>query len=160
TTQFNLCSGAPGMNNGGLIHNGYLSSQNTASIGGYIKIERQDADSSWHDVTMEILNYGIGAPNLDGLACADPTPNAIVRLQRLHDNGLTAGTCPVYDLKNSYEWIPNSLFDAREGTFRDDDPGDENTGLRLNGVMYYVTVDAKNLAKWFKAASPYNTGTG
>ncbi len=64
-----------------------LSSAQTGTIGGFLKIELQDTNKVWRDVTMEILNYGIGAPNLDGTACADPSPNAILRIQRLRDNG-------------------------------------------------------------------------
>ena len=77
-------------------------------IGGFIKIERQAAPvppavlGVWTDVTMEILNYGIGGPNLEGGAligsgsgiCADPTPNAIIRVQRLRFNASSAaGSC-------------------------------------------------------------------
>ena len=36
---------------------------------------------------MEILNLGIGDANQEGYACADPTPNAVLRIQRLRDNG-------------------------------------------------------------------------
>jgi hypothetical protein len=169
-TSFTNCVGLPNANipAGATITSSYLSAVNNPTIGGFIKIERQDADGSWHDVTMEILNYGIGAPNLitgvGGAVCGDPTPNAIVRLQRLRDGGNTT-TCPVADIQNAYEWWPNVLFDTREGTFRDADPGDSangaNSGLRLGGAMYYVTVDARNLARWFKASGvPFNTGTG
>jgi Tfp pilus assembly protein PilX len=174
--QFTTCTGAPAAPDQTQIITAYLSALNNPTIGGFIKIERQDADGSWHDVTMEILNYGIGGPNLDGFACgggapADPTPNAIVRLQRLRDNAPGTASCPIFDFKNSYEWVPNVLFDTREGTFRDADPSDwstaggivnaANAGLRLGGAMYYVTVDARNLARWFKASgAPFNTGTG
>ena len=69
-----------------------LSNAGTGPLGGFIKIERQTRDGAWHDVTMEILNYGIGAPKQAGGAlCSDPTPNAIIRLQRLRDNGGGAG---------------------------------------------------------------------
>jgi hypothetical protein len=164
-TQFTNCTGLPNsqIKAGATITSSYLSNLNDPTIGGWIKIERQDADSSWHDVTMEILNYGIGAPNVDGFGCGDPSPNAIVRLQRLRDNSATQA-CPILDLTNSYEYWPNALFDTREGTFRDADPGDNDngvaSGLRLNGAIYYVAVDVRNLAKWFRAAAPYNTGTG
>src|SRR6185295_6282188 len=106
-TQFLNCTGVPATVNNSTITTSYVSPQNTDTIGGWIKIERQDADSTWHDVTMEILNYGIGAPNVWSLAaddhtavaaggqfaCPDPNPNAIVRLQRLHDNGIGSAAC-------------------------------------------------------------------
>ena len=141
----------------------YLSNQNIGTIGGYIKIDRQNVNSTiaaptWTDVTMEILNYGIGAPNAAGFACLDPTPNAIVRLQRLRDNGGTAA-CPNPASLNSYEWWPNVLFDAREALQRDSNyPGANN--LTLGGVMHYVNIDAGNLARWFRSTAPYAGGTG
>ncbi len=35
----------------------------------------------------------IAGPNQQGDQCADPTPNAIIRLMRLRDNGYTANLC-------------------------------------------------------------------
>ena len=62
------------------------STAGTGTIGGFLKVERQNADTTWTDVTMEILNYGIADRNLidsgDGTVCGDPTPNAILRIQR------------------------------------------------------------------------------
>ena len=59
------------------------------------------------------------------------------------------------------------MFDSREGTLRDQDPGTftggtlANNGLPLMGVMYYVGIDAKNLARWFRASgAPFAAGTG
>jgi hypothetical protein len=53
-----------------------------------------------------------------------------------------------------------ALFDSREGVNRDEDyPGTNN--LPLTGVIYYVSLDAGNLAKWFQhTVAPYNVGTG
>ena len=46
----------------------------TGTIGGWIKIERQNAaDNTWHDITVEMLNYGIGDVNDGGATCGDPT---------------------------------------------------------------------------------------
>ena len=36
-----------------------LSSAGTSVLGGFIKIERGDADGTYSDVTTEIVNYGI-----------------------------------------------------------------------------------------------------
>ena len=60
----------------------------TSVLGGFIKVERQNAnDSTWHDITAEILGYGIGAPSQSGSCSAtDPSPNAILRLQRYTDD--------------------------------------------------------------------------
>ena len=160
--SFTGCTGVPATRAGATLTTSYVTPQNTGTIGGFIKIEMANAAGVWTDVTTEILNYGIGGPPLvpagnPGVPnCADPTPNAIVRLQRLRDNGNTA-TCPVADLTNSYEWWPNTLFDPREGLQRNADPGTLATGLPLGGVMHYVAIDARNLARWFRAANaPYN----
>jgi hypothetical protein len=156
-TQFQGCTGVPGTTSAATITTSYLTPQNTGTIGGFLKIEKQDTAGVWTDVTMEILNYGIGGPNLAGFACTDPTPNAIVRLQRLRDNG-GPGTCPNAGTTNSYDYWPNVLFDTREGLLRDTDPG--NTSVALGGVMYYVALDVANLTRWFTATAPLNTPGG
>ena len=74
--RFTNCRGltaAPGANAN--ITTDALSAQNTGLIGGFIKIERQDTAGVWNDVTLEILNLGIGAPNQQGAPCGDPTPS-------------------------------------------------------------------------------------
>jgi hypothetical protein len=149
----------PSTESGATITTGYQTTKDTTgAIGGFIKIERQGTDGVWSDVTLEILNYGIGDRNVDGLNCSDPTPNAIVRLQRLRDNSGPA-SCPIAVVNNGYEWWPNVLFDAREAVQRDDDyPGNNN--LTFGGVMHYVTIDVNNLARWFKGTAPYAAGTG
>jgi hypothetical protein len=90
TTAFTQCSGiaaAPASNVP--VTNGYLTPLNTSTIGGFIKVERKIASGAWQDVTIEILNLGIGDKNQIGTICADPTPNAVLRIQRLRDNGST-----------------------------------------------------------------------
>jgi hypothetical protein len=123
-------------------------------------------------VTMEILNYGIGGPNLGdpahgGVICPDPNSRAILRLQRLKDNsGLTDPTGPtcadtpeITGANNSNDYWPNVLFDPREGLVRDAAPP-VATSVVLGGVMYYVSLDVTNLSKWFKGVAPYAAGTG
>jgi hypothetical protein len=155
--QFSGCTGVPATSNNATITTSYLSTQNTGTIGGFIKIEKQDTLGVWTDVTMEILNYGIGGPNLAGFSCGDPTPNAIVRLQRLRDNG-GPGTCPNANTTNAYDYWPNALFDTREGLLRDTVPG--NTNVTLGGVMYYVAIDVQNLTQWFRGSGSLNTPGG
>jgi hypothetical protein len=161
TTQFDLCTGTPATTysagNPPVVATGYLSAQDTGTIGGYIKIEMQDAGGVWKDVTMEILNWGISGPNLTGAACGDPTPNAIIRIQRLRDNG-NAATCTYAGSVNAADHWPNVLFDAREAVQRDLNPG--TTNLILSGVMHYITLDVANLSKWFKGTAPYNGSSG
>ena len=146
------------------ITTGALVGQNVGNIGGYLKIEIQKADGTgWQDVTAEILNWGFADTNQAGAICDDPTPNAIIRLQRLRDNG---GTChysadgangiPVST--NSYDYWPNTIFDAREALYRD--TALAQSAIRLGGVMHYVNIDVANLNKWLRAAAPYAAGSG
>lgn len=143
---------------GATVESGALGDANTGLIGGFIKIERQDANKVWHDVTMEILNYGISGPNLAGRIC-DPSPNAIVRLQRLRDNAETgAGACSYQGTLAASDFVPNILFDTREAVYRDAGPGDNR--LFLGGVMHYVSINVANLSAWFNGAGAYAAGTG
>ena len=103
------------------------SNPGISQIGGYLKVERQNTDGSWHDVTMEMLNYGIGWVNDGGTACNDPTPNAVLRLQRLRDNAgrharptaAAATSTRTPPASGSDRWWPMVLFDTREGVLRD-----------------------------------------
>ena len=135
-------------------------------IGGYIKIEKQNAAGVWSDVTMEILNLGIGAPNQEGIICQDPTPDAVLRIQRLRDNGGTPNTgvpatpCPAgyANTTNPYDYWPNALYDAREGNYR---PGVATTTLMyVGGVMNYIALDVNNLRRWLAGTIPAVGATG
>jgi hypothetical protein len=144
TTVLTQCSGVPTSTSPVTLTSAYLSNVNTGLLGGYLKVEEQDQNGNWTDITMQILNYGIGAPNIEGQICNDPTPNAILRLQRLKDNGggtpngtLAAGTLgggcsyaqdptgiiPALTYGSSLQvptnWWPQALFDTREGVLRD-----------------------------------------
>jgi hypothetical protein len=158
--QLQGCNGVPATvaAANGITTNAVVA-QNVGTIGGYLKIEIQKADNTWQDVTMEILNWGFAAPNQAGTICNDPTPNAIIRLQRLRDN---ANSCHYSTptaaaiSTNSYDYWPNVLFDTREGLLRDTAPATNN--VTLNGVMHFVAIDVGNLAKWFACVAPYNGG--
>jgi hypothetical protein len=139
----------------------------TSLVGGWIKIEKQDTDGNWTDVTLEILNHGFSGPNLGGRICDDPTPNAIIRLQRLRDNneiagmvaGLPANTdCSYESSRKPTDHVPNVLYDTREALYRDTAPA--ATQLRFAGIMHYVQIDADNLLNWFEANGAYAGGTG
>jgi hypothetical protein len=147
------------VSSGSQVTTNALSNAGTGTIGGYIKIERGNADGSWTDVTTEILNYGIAGPNLDGASCGDPTPNAILRIQRLRDHGNTS-TCPYlpagFPVLSTDFW-PNVLFDAREALQRDVVPG---ANVRLGGIMHYIALDAANVSAWFMGTGAYASGTG
>jgi hypothetical protein len=164
-TTYTGCSSNPA--NNAVLVSAAMSNAGIGLLGGFIKIDRQNPDSSWTDVTLEILNYGIGANNLGGAFCGgaatwDPTPNAILRLQRLRDNGGAGGGGCNYNTdatgaKDPTNWWPNALFDTRESALRDDPA---LSTMTLGGVMYYASLDAKNLAKWFRAAAPYAAPAG
>ena len=122
----------------------------TPLVAGFIKIEKQSDAGVWTDVTTEILNLGIGAPNqVSGTLCADPTPDAVLRLQRLRDNG--GGGClpPTGATRPATDWWPNALYDAREGNYRD---VPANAGMTVGGVMHYVSLDVGNLQRWLTGA--------
>ncbi len=155
-TQLTGCSLPTNVSSGSTVTTNALSSAGTGTIGGYIKIERGNVDGSWTDVTMEILNYGIAGPNLSGASCGDPTPNAILRIQRLRDHG-NSSTCPYLPAVLSTDFWPNVLFDTREAIQRDASPG---SSPRLGGVMHYIAIDAANIAKWFVGSGAYSGGTG
>ena len=161
TPAFTGCQVNTALQNGAVITTSAAASAGVGTIGGFIKIERQGTDGTWADVTMEILNYGISGPNLSGRACGDPTPNAILRIQRLRDNAdPTAGTCLYAGSTKAEDHWPNALFDTREGLQRDANPGVAGT-VRLGGVMHYVAIDVANLSRWFAGTvAPYNAGSG
>jgi hypothetical protein len=128
----------------------YATPQATPLIGGAIKIEMQRGDFTWSDVTAEILGLGIAGRNIVAAGCAEPALDAVIRLQRLRANP-TAGL-PVNcgnASPNAVDYVPNVLYDPREGLLRDN-VAVANTTLRLGGVMHYVELDVRNLGRWFR----------
>ncbi len=95
----------------------------------------------------------LGFQNAGG-TCPDPHPNAVIRLERVRDNpstwtaGNTCGTWSNQSIPSDF-W-PNTFFDAREGSLRDVAPAAPFSAYpTVNGVMHYIELDAKNLARWF-----------
>jgi hypothetical protein len=159
---------------------GYSVPPGTPLASGFLKIERQTRDGAWSDVTVEILNHGFTGRNLGNgfnwntvdTKCAtsvndDPSPTAVIRLQRVRDNPLmvpaitsatgagnsgacghtnAAGTAGVWST-TATNFIPLALYDAREGARRDDAAGAGTVPL-LGGVMHYVELDVNNLRLW------------
>jgi hypothetical protein len=142
---------------------------------GYLKIERQDRNGNWSDVTIEILNLGFtgrslsnnGAWNSPGTTCSsgtqnDPSPSAVIRLQRVRDNPSSSySPCGhVGGSSSSGAWsttatdyLPNVLYDSREGARRDD-PSGQGSSPKMAGVMHYVEIDVNNLRQWIAASHP------
>jgi hypothetical protein len=112
-------------------------------------------------VTAEILNLGISGRQLDVAGCADPSPDAVVRIQHLRD-GLNAGACvtaaanPTIVYSNAggatpqHNYSPNALYDTREGIQRDGMVDTEP--MHFGGIVHYVAVDVNNLRRWLQGA--------
>ena len=163
-TQLTGCAwtgnSAPGNNY--TIRTNSVVTQGAAQIGGFIKIERQNSSGVWTDVTLEILNLGIADRNLEGFPCGDPTPDAIIRLQRHRDNGrpTTGDICEYYRSQNPHDYWPNQLYDTREGNYRTVATTGSGSAMRVGGVMGYVALDTANLARWFAGSIPATGATG
>jgi Tfp pilus assembly protein PilX len=113
-------------------------------------------------------------PPTGASACQDVHPNAIIRLERVRDNpsnwgtgvgvnatcGVTNSATPATQIypQNPADYWPNALFDTREGTLRDVNPTGTLGGINysqmvtLGGVMQYIEVDAKNVARYLGGA--------
>jgi hypothetical protein len=159
-TTLTGCTWAAGttLTNNDPVYTGATTTVGTPLISGFLKIEQfrtapAPAVGQWVDVTMEILNLGFAGPNQQGDLCDDPTPNAIIRLVRLRDNGHTANTCVdgttgINDYArslNGTDYYPNMLFDAREGWTR---LLATNAGMHLGGLFGYVALDVNNFRRW------------
>jgi hypothetical protein len=146
--QLNGCYWNVAPTNGQSLSTSYLATSGQSLLGGYIKIEKQNAGGAWSDVTAEILALGFSGPNQEGALCSDPTPNAVIRLQRLRDNGANAPCGHGTSLMPTDFW-PNALYDAREGSYRD---VATTAPMNMGGVMNFVTLDIGNLKRWLSGA--------
>ena len=109
-------------------------------------------------------------------ACPDGHPQAIIRLERIRDNPSSGALLPCGTnaaggivALNGYDFWPNVLFDTREGIANGNaltgtlaagvSPNNPNYSSMptMGGVMQYVEIDVKNLAKYLSGASG---GTG
>ncbi len=129
----------------------FTSAATTPLLDGFIKIEMQTQAGAWQDVTTEILGYGISGRSLTGARCLTDPANSIVRVQRYRDNVPT--NC---NAANDKYW-PNTLYDTREGAYRDAHPAGV---VFAGGVMHYIELDVSNLNRWFLGTIGPGTGTG
>jgi Tfp pilus assembly protein PilX len=141
---------------GALVTTTALSPNNTSLLGGFIEIEKQSATGVWTDVTAEILKLGITAANQNGNTACTPNPDSVIQLQRLADQ-TAACPGPTAQSTNPGDYWAQALFDAREAMVRD--TVTPPTPL-LAGVMYYVSLDANNLKRWFAGTIPAVGSTG
>ncbi|HNV03461.1 MAG TPA: hypothetical protein PLE61_08725 [Vicinamibacterales bacterium] len=123
----------------------YRTNANAPLLGGYIKIEKMTSENppTWVDVTLDILKLGIASKNLSKSGCLDPSPNAVIRIQRVKDQ--TA--CNASSTAGSNFW-PKVLYDTREGLRRENE-STSSTNVYLGGVMHYIELDVGNLSRWF-----------
>jgi hypothetical protein len=149
--------------------NPQLTPVDTSLIDGFIKVEKQDRNGNWTDVTLEILNLGIAGRNIsngilhtpDTNICTpfEPNPDAVIRLQRIRDVPSTS-VAPLTNAKKcgvgaggftqvATDYWPNVLYDAREGVRRDAEPTGQNNPY-LGGLMHYVELDVNNLRRWLQ----------
>ena len=99
------------------------------------------------------------------ISCIDPSPNAIIRIERLRDNPSTAtaansycGNTAAAGTTTATDYWPMVLFDSREGTLR---TVTNPNNVSAMGVMNYIELDAKNLANWLNTSGlPLNNNTG
>ncbi|MBI4473251.1 MAG: pilus assembly PilX N-terminal domain-containing protein [Acidobacteria bacterium] len=103
-------------------------------IDGYIKIERQNTDGTWDDVTLEILQLGISTNQAD----------SILRFQQLRSDAVD-----VTDSLNGTDYIPINMYDTRESHWRD---ASYPSYLRKIGIMNLIELDVSNLRRWFTGA--------
>jgi hypothetical protein len=108
-------------------------------------------------------------PDSTSDVCPEPHPNAVLRFQRIRDVPKAVPTNPPNNAtsqnpslgvrcgvtldasnnviavsQNPTDYWPLALYDAREGEFREVDPGT----MMLGGLMHYVELDVANLKKW------------
>lgn len=150
----------------GVIADGYRTVANTPSLDGFVSIEMQQRDGTWVDITKEILSLGFSGHNPStgtfdvpnfGTPCADPHPNAVIRLQRIRDKVVTPATWNPCGFKitntalyatSSDQYWPNVLYDPREGAMRDATDTTPASEMYWGGVMHYVELDVENLRRW------------
>jgi hypothetical protein len=150
---------SPGPQVGGWVANsatgGSRSPINTPLLGGFIKIEMQDNAGVWQDVTMQILRLGIAGRQDNIGGCANPSPDAILRIQKYRDDPTcwetnNAPHTTVASRQASSAFSPMVLYDPREANLRDTNPA----AMAWGGIMHYIELDARNLARWFRGQIP------
>jgi hypothetical protein len=154
----NAAVGTGGVTANDPIYYGATLNAGTPLLNGFIKVEKQDDAGVWTDVTAELLNLGFAGPNQQGDGCGDPSPNAVLRFQRLRDNAYTTNLCGTdagaslmnyWQSVNGADYLPNLLYDAREGHTRLQSTGASDPGIYAGGLIGYVALDVNNLRRWF-----------
>ena len=86
-----------------------------------------------------------------GTICADPTPNAIMRIQRLRDNGGATPATARLQLRGPQRLtITGRTCCSTRARRSSATPPGATSNVTLGGVMHYIAIDVANLAKWFR----------
>jgi hypothetical protein len=85
-----------------------------------------------------------------GEVCGVATPGVLAQTRSGVSTGGVYGTASTWT-PQVYDTWNNTLFDAREGTLRDESMSTSMLPT-LNGTMHYIEVDAHNVARWFGGA--------
>lgn len=132
----------------GVFDDGYRVGAGTPLIDGFLKVEYRNLAGDWIDVTAEVLDLGFTRRNLEVAGCADPSPDAIIRFQRVRTAPSTGAASPeacAGALATDY-W-PLTLYDTREGKPRDNEAAG-SANIFLGGVIHYVEFDVNNFRRW------------
>ena len=121
------------------------TSPGTTSVAGFVL----------NGTTYYLNDYVWGTAPDAGTAppCNNISPNAVIRLQRVRDDHNPLRPCGFLDgtftnpSQNQFDYIPNVLFDTREGNLRDANATTVQTAT-LGGAMSYIELDVQNLARW------------
>ena len=98
---------------------------------------------------------------------SEPSPNAVIRIERLRDNPSTAYSGPknacTFAGTTSVDYWPMVLYDAREANSRDNalpnnshDAASNHPQITAEGVIDYIELDVNNLSRWFTGAIGVN----
>jgi hypothetical protein len=164
------------------IHNGFLKIERQDRAGAWTDVTVEILNRGF---TGRNLGNGFNWNTRD-TRCAtnandDPNPNAVIRLQRVRDNPVmvpaittatlgaagNAGACGHTNQPNvagvwtttATNYIPLTLYDAREGARRDD-LANEGLNPRMAGIMHYVELDVANLKTWLATHADTQDLTG
>ena len=102
----------------------------------------QNNANVWPDVTMEILNYGIGGANLPlGAGCGDPKPNAIIRLAAAARHAASTAPATMAASTTSARATTGRMRCSTRAKALQRDTARRRRHMILGGVMHYVALD-------------------
>ena len=151
--------------------NGYWQNNGTKTVTGCLKVEYVNAAGTATDVTAEILDWATWAEHKSAgytyrssnsarfagrwhaawrfleTPCPDISPNAVIRIERFAITLRMDSRQPLRNGANGNDYWPNVLYDTREGV---PNPNFNPGQIVALGNMYYIELDANNLARWLQ----------